>query len=69
MLKSEAVLKPIKTPEDKNVTSKNVINKSSIIGATYDFNLPADYLHLLNCICIFFVKRKFKCYDAGTYWE
>jgi len=29
--------------------------------------LPLDYLHILNCICNFKVRKQIKCYDAGTY--
>ena len=36
-------------------------------GAIYEFQLPEDYLHLLNCICNYKVRKPFKCYDAGTY--
>ena len=67
VLKSSAVLEPIKTPEEK--ISGKVTAITSIFGATYDFNLPSDYLHLLNCICIFKITKKFKCYDANTYWQ
>ena len=45
----------------------NVTSLNSLYGATYEFELPADYLHLLNCVCNFKVKKQFKCYDAGTY--
>ena len=38
---------------------------SKLFGSTYEVNLPLDYLHLLNCICIYKVKERFKCYDAG----
>ena len=38
---------------------------SKLFGSTYEVNLPLDYLHLLNCICIYRVKERFKCYDAG----
>ena len=37
--------------------------------AKYVFNLPEDYLHLLNCSCVYKVNKRFKCYDAGTFWE
>ena len=40
---------------------------NSIYGAAYEFYLPADYLHLLNCICIFEVKKRINCpYDVGN---
>ena len=31
--------------------------------------MPTDYLHLLNCICIYNVKKTFKCYNAGDTWR
>ena len=41
--------------------------KAKIFGATYETIMPPDYLHLLNCICIYKVKKNFKCYNAGDY--
>ena len=74
VLKSTAILKPIGTLtgglEDNNAyggKTANVTSLNSLYGATYEFELPTDYLHLLNCICNFRVKKQFKCYDAGTY--
>lgn len=37
--------------------------------ATYYVDLPYDYLHLLNCICIYNVKKTYKCYNAGDTWR
>lgn len=34
-------------------------------GATYFVNMPDDYLHLLNCICLFDVNKKKECWNAG----
>ena len=34
-------------------------------GATYYVSMPDDYLHLLNCICLFDVNKKKECWDAG----
>lgn len=31
--------------------------------------MPSDYLHLLNCICIYSVKKTYKCYNAGDTWR
>lgn len=39
------------------------------MGATYEFLLPPDYYHILNCICIYKVKSTFKCYNEGDYWR
>lgn len=40
---------------------------ASLYGATYEVNLPKDYLHILNCICVYHVKKQFKCYDKDSY--
>lgn len=37
--------------------------------ATYETVLPSDYLHLLNCICIYKVKKTYKCYNKDDYWR
>lgn len=31
--------------------------------------MPSDYLHMLNCICIYKVKKTYKCYNAGDTWR
>ena len=71
VLKSTAILTPIGIlGEENNAYGKkttSVTSLNSLYGATYEFELPTDYLHLLNCICNFKVKKQFKCYDAGTY--
>jgi hypothetical protein len=37
-------------------------------GATYEVDLPDDYLHTLNCICVYKVQGgNYKCYDDGKY--
>lgn len=40
---------------------------SKLFGGTYETTLPSDYLHILNCICIYRVKGTYKCYDDGNY--
>lgn len=40
---------------------------STLLGATYEVNLPSDYLHLLNCVCVYKVKKTWKCYNRNTY--
>lgn len=37
--------------------------------ATYEVILPADYLHLLNCICVYEVQKTYKCYTKGNHWR
>jgi hypothetical protein len=34
-------------------------------GATYFVDMPDDYLHLLNCICLFDVNKRKECWNAG----
>ena len=34
-------------------------------GATYFVDMPDDYLHLLNCICLFDVNKNKECWNAG----
>lgn len=41
--------------------------KSKLFGATYEVTLPPDYLHILNCVCIYKVKKNWKCYNANNY--
>lgn len=38
---------------------------STSYGASYEVNLPLDYVHLLNCICEYRVDEKYKCYSPG----
>ena len=65
VLKATTVLKVDKT--DKYGSSSKVTDVNSMYGTTYEAYLPEDYLHMLNCICNFHVKKQFKCYDPDTY--
>lgn len=38
-------------------------------GATYEVYLPLDYLHLLNCICVFYMDKDYKCWKKGSHVE
>ena len=38
-------------------------------GATYEADLPDDYLHMLNCVCIFKVNEQKDCWDKGDLWN
>ena len=61
VLKATALLKPTK------VNDYNDLSLAS--NATYQVTLPPDYLHILNCICIYDVQKTYKCYDAGNTWR
>ena len=39
---------------------------SKLFGGTYETTLPSDYLHILNCICIYKVNETYKCYNKGN---
>lgn len=77
VLKATAVLKPTKITTSATTDSLSTGNGqdsyldfgaglSKIFGAFYEVNLPLDYLHLLNCVCIYKVNKRYKCYDAGN---
>ena len=61
VLKATAKLKPAKINDYTGLSLAN--------GANYEVIMPYDYLHLLNCICIYRVKKTFKCYNAGDTWR
>jgi len=67
VLKSTVTLE---VADNNNAAYKNgtdVTKKGSLYNSIYEFDLPTDYLHLLNCICEYKVLKPFKCYDANTY--
>jgi hypothetical protein len=66
VLKATAVLTP-KLSDLYGDAHKGVNARNSLYNATYEVLLPPDYLHILNCICNFEVKKQFKCYDKDTY--
>lgn len=37
--------------------------------AIYECILPSDYLHMLNCVCIYKVHRTYKCYNKNDIWR
>ena len=69
VLKSNTVLVP--TPVEKVLSGVEASNWNvgdvNLLGATYEFYLPLDYLHMLNCICIYEVRERYKCYNEGDY--
>ena len=82
VLKSTAYLTPVKYNKKNSAlhNSTEAVNANSYLsrahssiqslhGATYEVVLPLDYLHLLNCICVFYVAKQKDCWDAGSYIE
>ena len=59
VLKATATLKP----EPAESTGNKAIDY--LRGATYFVNMPDDYLHLLNCICLFDVNKNKECWNSG----
>lgn len=44
-----------------NLTNANTGN--------YKIVLPSDYLHILNCICVYKLQTTYSCYDKNDYWS
>ena len=63
VLKATAVLRPNSTKEGNPYGDFDV---DSLYGNIEEFTLPNDYLHMLNCICNYKVKKPFKCYKADS---
>ena len=70
VLKSTATLPAIKCTDDKlnrkdafaNLGITNAAEK--VLGATYEVVLPDDYLHMLNCVCVYqLTEAAENCYD------
>lgn len=61
VLKATAILTPTR------VSSYDALSLAT--NATYEVILPHDYLHMLNCICIYDVNQTYKCYNKGDTWR
>lgn len=57
----------LEVQNNNNSNNVDVTLKGALYNSIYEFDLPSDYLHLLNCICEYKVTKPFKCYDANTY--
>ena len=55
------------TPLENNSYDFTFGTNHKLFEATYEVFLPQDYLHLLNCICVYRVNKKWKCYNAGEH--
>lgn len=69
ILKATTVLEPelIANTISGIDTSDWKAGNASLFGATYEVYLPLDYLHMLNCICVYKLNKRFKCYNEGDY--
>ena len=59
VLKATATLMPVIAPSTGNKAL------DYLRGATYFVDMPDDYLHLLNCICLFDVNKTKECWNTG----
>lgn len=70
VLKATAIL-PVKLAAaaytGDSVTGDGVTASNALYGATYEVILPSDYLHILNCVCNYKVKKQFKCYNPDSF--
>lgn len=65
VLKATAIL-PVTKCEDYGENSEVL---KGLYGATFEVDLPEDYLHMLNCVCIFKVNEQYNCWDEGDLWN
>lgn len=47
------------------VTRETKYDELGFMDATYEVILPSDYLHMLNCECIYKVNKTYKCYTPN----
>ena len=66
VLKATTVLTPVQIT-DNTVSSDWKAGNAIINQAMYELYLPLDYLHMLNCVCVYKLKKRFKCYNANDY--
>lgn len=69
VLKDTAILnaKKIENKYGSLDISKYITGSLNLFGATYEVELPIDYLHMLNCICIYRLNKRHKCWDKDNY--
>ena len=60
VLKATSVLTPL---------VNNDYNSAALFATVYEADLPDDYLHILNCVVEYEVKKNFKCYNQGSFWQ
>ena len=63
VLKSTATLKPTAVAFNHALGDTDI--NTHLAKGTYYVDMPNDYLHLLNCVCLFKVKKQKDCWDEG----
>lgn len=64
VLKSTAILKP-KLENKVEIEGDDDTFEFNAFGSNYYVNLPLDYFHMLNCVCVYKVNGRYKCYNNG----
>lgn len=71
VLKATTVLEPALITKDsvefETYGGSSRPSEWGLFNGTYEVFLPLDYLHMLNCICVYKLKERWKCYDANDY--
>lgn len=67
VLKATAELTPTKVKLSRPTVANQVTKENALKGAVYEIELPQDYLHLLNCVCVYYMNTNYKCYDKGDF--
>ena len=60
VLKSTAIITPELNDDYAN---------SDLFSKVYEANLPDDYLHILGCTVEYLMKKAYKCYNSGDYFQ
>lgn len=66
VLKATAILKPV-IANGYDAYKTYGAGAAGLFAGTYEVNLPDDYLHMLNCVCIYKMTKNHKCYNKGDY--
>lgn len=66
VLKATAILEP-KSASNYNDFAQLGAGAAKLFMGTYEVILPDDYLHMLNCVCIYKMLKDHKCYNKGDY--
>lgn len=64
---SESALHNTDNAQASSYLSQAHSSIQSLNGATYEVFMPQDYLHILNCVCIYYVAKQRYCWNAGSY--
>lgn len=68
VLKATTILEPQDASTKYNDGSL-MTGSAKLYGAVFEVKLPSDYLHMLNCICIYQLDKPYKCYNKNDYVE